>query len=425
MRDALITLIVLMGCLYTLKKPYIGVLLWSWLSYMNPHRLSYGFAYDAPFAYITAIVLIVSMLISKDTRKLPLNGITSLWIMFIIFMGITTLSAYFPMEAKAYYIRVIKIQLIVFLTMMLITDIDKLNKLIWIIVLSIGFYSAKGGVFTLLTGGGFIVWGPPDSFVEDNNSLAIAILMIVPMMIYLYHIENKLWIKRALLIVTIFSLFTVVGSQSRGALLSIIAVGFFYWSKSQSKLVSGIMIALVAGALFSFMPESWYNRMDTIGTYQQDSSAMGRINAWYYAYYAANDNLLGLGFDSWSPQTFALYAPDPKDVHAAHSIYFSVLADHGWIGLLMYLTIYGLALLKLAAIVKKTNKIEALDKYNFLAKMLQISLIAYFIGGAFLSLSYFDLPWHIVSFVVLIDKYLGQDKQPVEVHTAKNNYLYS
>lgn len=421
MRDILITAIVLIGCLCTVKRPYIGVYLWSWLSYMNPHRLAYGFAYYAPFAYITAIVLLLSMAVSKETKKLPLNGLTTVWIMFILYMGITTLFAYFPEDAKKYFITVVKIQLIVFITMMLITDLDKLNKLLWVIVLSIGYYSVKGGIFTVITGGSFIVWGPGDSFIEDNNGLAIAVLMVVPIMLYLSHITTSHWIRKGLLVAIICSLFMVLGSQSRGALLSIVAVGLFYWSKSQSKLMSAIAITVVAGILFSFMPASWYTRMDTINHYQEDGSAMGRINAWYYAFNAANHRLLGMGMDSWSPETFAMYAPNPTDVHAAHSIYFSVLGDHGWIGLIMFLTIYGLTWVRLMSIVKVTSKNDNLKKYNFLAKMLQVSFIAYFVGGAFLSLSYFDLPWHLISFVVLIGEFIRQDTQadkPKEMATA-------
>lgn len=421
MRDILITAVVLVGCLYTLKRPYVGVLLWSWLSYMNPHRLAYGFAYNMPFAYITAIVLLGSMMLSKETKKLPINGLVITWIVFIIFMGITTLLAYFPDAAASEYLKIIKIQLIVYLTMMLITDIDKLNKLLWVIVLSIGYYSVKGGIFTLMTGGSFIVWGPADSFIEDNNGLAVGILMTVPLMLYLSHIQDNQWIKKVLLIAIVCSLFTVLGSQSRGALLSIIAVALFYWSKSQRKALSGVVIVALAFALFSFMPASWYTRMDTIQAYEQDGSAMGRINAWHYAYNAANDNLLGMGFDSWSAQTFALYAPNPTDVHAAHSIYFSVLGDHGWIGLMLYLIIYISALFMLANIVNVTANDEMLKKYHFLAKMLQVSLIAYLTGGAFLSLAYFDLPWHIVSFVVLLNEFLKRE-QKAPVNNAQSRF---
>jgi len=153
--------------------------------------------------------------------------------------------------------------------------------------------------------------------------------------------------------------------------------------------------------------------MDTINTYEQDGSAMGRINAWKYAFNAANDNLLGMGFDSWSPETFALYAPNPNDVHAAHSIYFSVLGDHGWIGLFLYLLIYFLAWRMVTSVVKQTAKQEELKQIHYLAKMLQVGFIAYFVGGAFLSLSYFDLPWHFVSFAVLLRSFLSVKEQSI------------
>ena len=37
---------------YCFFRPWIGILLWTWISYMSPHRLAYGFAYDFPFALI-------------------------------------------------------------------------------------------------------------------------------------------------------------------------------------------------------------------------------------------------------------------------------------------------------------------------------------------------------------------------------------
>jgi probable O-glycosylation ligase (exosortase A-associated) len=154
--------------------------------------------------------------------------------------------------------------------------------------------------------------------------------------------------------------------------------------------------------------------METILHPEADGSAMGRINAWKYAYNAAKDNVLGMGFDSWSPVTFAKYAPEPENVHAAHSIYFSVLADHGWIGLSMYLLIYFMTWRKLSKIIKQTAKNEELKQINRLAKMLQVGFLAYFTGGAFLSLSYFDLPWHLVSFVTILSVILANKLNPTK-----------
>ncbi|WP_150049288.1 MULTISPECIES: putative O-glycosylation ligase, exosortase A system-associated [Methylomonas] len=404
MRDIIVTSIVLIGCLYTLRRPYIGILLWSWLSYMNPHRLTYGFAFSMPFAQITALTLMLSMLVSKEVRKPPLNTIIFIWFSFVLFMGVSTLFAFFFEDAWAQYIKVIKIQLVVFLTLMLITDLDKLNQLLSVIVLSIGYYSVKGGVFTVLTGGGYRVWGPAGSFIEGNNELAVAALMIIPIMVYLHKIYNNKFIKYILIFSIVSSFIGAIGTQSRGALVAFGAVLVFFWLKSDKKIIYGLLFSVAVALLFMFMPESWQERMNTINTYESDASAMGRINAWEYAFNVANNHLLGLGFESWSPITFAMYAPNPNDVHAAHSIYFSVLADHGWIGLLMYLSIFYFSWKKLKELIRNTDGLSEYEAVNFLARMLQVTLIGYFVGGAFLSLSYFDLPWHIVAFIQIISK---------------------
>lgn len=419
MRDIAISLIVMFGCMYSLKKAYIGVLLWSWLGYMNPHRLAYGFAYTMPFAQITGIVLLISFIFEKDKNSLPINTITILWIMLLLFMGVTTLFAFFPDQALQQYIKVLKIQIVIFLTMFLINDFSKLRQLIWIIVISIGYFSIKGGLFTILHGGSFKVWGPPDSFIEDNNGFAIAVLMVIPLMIYLRQTVDNRRMKHGLTFAIILSLFTVLGSQSRGALLAIIAVAFFYWVKSKGKIVNGFLIAILGIMLLAFMPESWYKRMDTIKTYEEDASAMGRINAWEYAFNAANHNLLGMGFESWSDVTFALYAPNPTDVHAAHSIYFTILADHGWLGLILFLSIFYQAWKALSKIIKLTQGNEQLKEIDLLGRMMQVSLIAYLVGGAFLSLSYFDLPWHLVSFVVILTEFV---KAPSDYTGKKLDY---
>jgi len=372
---------------------------------MNPHRLAYGFAYDMPFAQIIAIVLFASLFFSKEKMSLPEHWIIPIWVFFIIWMGITTFFAYFPDAAWIQYKKIIKIQVITFLMLLLINNMEKMRYLIWTIVISIGFYSVKGGIYTILTGGGGRVWGPPGSFIEDNNALAVAILMVIPLMVFLYQTSEKNWIRKGLLVSIVISLFTVLGSQSRGALIAIITVGLFYWKESKGKLVSGILIIFFSGVLLAFMPESWYKRMETIETYQEDGSAMGRLNAWEYAVHVANDNFTGVGLDAWSRQTFYIYAPNPNDVHAAHSIYFSVLADHGWFGLLLFLLIMWGAWNSLSVVIKAGRGSVAQKDIILLAKMVKVSFIAYLVGGAFLSLSYFDLPWNLVAVAILIFKY--------------------
>jgi putative inorganic carbon (HCO3(-)) transporter len=414
MRDIVVLIFLCYGWFKSLKTPYIGVLVWSWISYMNPHRLAYGFAYDAPIALISGILLFIGVIFTKDKQKVPINSLTVVWFFFVIYMGLTTIFAFYPEAAWKDFSKVFKIQLVTFITIVLINNIKKLNHLIWVICLSIGYFSVKGGLFTILTGGGFRVYGPSASYIGENNALAVAILMTIPLMLYLHKVTYSLWIRKGLIFAVLTSFVCALGSQSRGAFLALLAVCGFFWIKSKHKLQIGILISVLGLGLFSFMPESWHNRMQTIETYNSDGSALGRINAWEYAYNAANNNTLGMGFNSWSPMTFAMYAPNPNDVHAAHSIYFSVLADHGWLGFIMFISIYLLAWRKLSSVIKLSENDVNMGDINFLGRMLKISFIAYLVGATFLSLAYFDLPWHMVSFVVLIERFYEISRETVE-----------
>lgn len=402
MRDILVTLLVFGSLPFILRNAYIGVYVWSWLSYMNPHRLTWGFAYNMPFAQIVAIATIGAFIFQAGKNKFPINGLTVTWLIFLFWMVISTVFAIFPDHAQILLIKVIKIQLVVLLTFFLIDSQRKIDLLIWTIVLSIGFFSVKGGLFTILTGGSFRVYGPPSSYIQENNSLALASLMVIPLMIYLYKTSSNKWIRYGMVTAVFLSLASVLGSQSRGALVAIIAVSGFFWLKSRTKILSGIFLLVLAVIGFLSMPDSWHERMATIQNYEEDASAMGRINAWQYSINVASDRLTGGGFHSWKPSSFAVYAPNPDAVHAAHSIFFGPLGDHGWPGLLMFVSILFIAWRYLRLVERKTNSEPKLYAENTLSKMLQVSLIAYCSGGAFLSLAYFDLPWHVVALAVLL-----------------------
>ena len=421
MRDIAVTLLVIMGLVYALKKPHWGILLWSWLGYMNPHRLCYGFAYSMPFAQLTAIVTMVSFLFSNEKKRLPNNSIVYLLLIFILWMGVTTIFAFEPDYAKEQYIKIFKIQLPIILTMMLFNSRQRVEQLLWVIVISLGYFGTKGGIFTLLTGGGFRVYGPPSSFVEENNSLAIATLMVIPLMVYLRTTLHKQWQKQLMLFAMISMGFSVIGSQSRGAFLAILAVGGYYWLQSDRKLVTAIPIVIFTTVLLALLPESWYERMNTINTYDKDASAMGRIYAWKLAFNVANHNFFGGGLNLWSKITYINYLPefDPlkNKAFVAHSIYFSVLGEHGWIGLFLFLTLFYLGWRQCNELIKRCQNNEEVKWITELAKMIKVSMLAYFSGGAFLSLSYFDLPWHLLAIIVVLKEIANrtlQEKQKID-----------
>jgi probable O-glycosylation ligase (exosortase A-associated) len=210
---------------------------------------------------------------------------------------------------------------------------------------------------------------------------------------------------------------SVVGSQSRGAFVAILAVALFFWWKSKNRVIVGVLGILALPFLFLSMPQSWHDRMATIAEYEQDASAMGRIHAWHYAVNVASDRLTGAGFEAWMPETFAQWAPVGASARVAHSIYFHLLADHGWLGLLLFVGIFFAGWRLCGRIINATEGAEEHRWASDLARMLQVSLIAYATGGAFLSLSYFDLPWHIIGILVIMRSIL--EEQGIDVKRGK------
>lgn len=424
MRDIVVSLVVLTGVLYSLKKPYIGVLLWSWLSYMNPHRLCYGFAYSMPFAYITAIFTMFSLLFSKEDKKIPSGGgIRLLLILFLLWTAVTTVFAFHPEFAQEQFIKFVKIQIPIFLTLMVLKDKQRIHSLLWVISISIGYFGIKGGIYTVLSGGGGRVYGPPDSFIEENNALAVATLMVMPIMVYLGYGLKKSWQKKVMLFCLISMGFSVLGSQSRGAFLAIVSVSAYFWFQSKNKLPSTIGIAFFGLIAAFFLPESWYERMNTIDTYDEDESAMGRINAWILALNVANHNFFGGGFNLWSETTYSHYLitfdPGHMKAFVAHSIYFSVLGEQGWVGLGLFLVLIILCWYRCGELQKKCSKIESVAWIAELARMIKVSLIAYCTGGTFLSLSYFDLPWTLFAVVILL-KFISDQASLDDIYPVEN-----
>jgi probable O-glycosylation ligase (exosortase A-associated) len=213
----------------------------------------------------------------------------------------------------------------------------------------------------------------------------------------------------------VLSAIAAVGSQSRGALLGIVAMGTFLWLKSRSKFFTSLLAIIAAALIFSIMPQQWFDRMATINTYEQDASAMGRINAWWMAFNLAKDKPLGGGFDAFRSEMFQLYAPDPSNTHDAHSIYFEVLGEHGFVGLGLFLLL-GLMTWRTASRVIKRARDDPSNRWAAdLAAMVQVSIIGYASAGAFLGLAYFDYYYTLVAVIVLCQAVLALQEGRGEV----------
>ena len=401
MRDLIVTALVFGSLPFILWRPWIGIVVWVWLGFMNPHRLAWGFAVNMPFAMIVALTTLIGFLASREEKKIPWTRETITLLIFIAWMGLTTIFAAYPEAALKQWDKVWKIQLMIFVTLMLMQRPERVHAMVWTIALSLGFFGIKGGIFTILNGGAYHVRGPANSFIAGNNEIGLALVMTIPLMRYLQLHSSLRFVRLGLSGAMLLSALAAVGSLSRGALLGISAMAVFLWLKSRKKFATALLLGLAAVPVLLVMPQEWYDRMATIKTYEQDQSASGRINAWWMAFNLAKDRVLGGGFESFQRGMFAQYAPDPYNVHDSHSIYFEVLGEHGFVGLALFLALAAMTWLTASRVARRAKGHEELVWAADLVKMIQVSLVGYATAGAFLGLAYFDYYYTLVAIVVL------------------------
>ena len=419
MRDLAIAAFMAIILPLALAHPWMGIMGWTFISLASPHRQAWGFIYDAPVGMLVALATLIGMLLSKDPKRLVVNGPMVWMALLVMWMLIAypfSLDQYSG-ENKDLLIKVMKIMFMNFVALTVLYTRKQVDVLIAVCAISLGIYGVKGGIFTLLTGGTFRVQGL-GGFLLGNNEMALALIMVVPLLYYLRYITENRWYRIGLALTIFLTCVAAIGSQSRGALIAIVAMGaaFIYRSPTRGKAI----LPLLAIAFFIpfFMPENWWMRMDTIADYQQDASAMGRINAWKLAWNVATHNFFGGGFYLESNEIFARYAPDPTDIHVAHSIYFQTLGQHGFVGLSLFLGMW----ISTWRTSRWISKNCTAPNDQMLARMIEVSLIGFATGGAFLNLAYFDGPYYLmVALMVMRHKLLENATAPGRRPAANDN----
>lgn len=380
-------------------RPFAGVLLWCWISFMNPHRLVWGSASEMPWAVAVFGATLLGCLLAREPRRFQPNALMALFAMLAIAVTLTSLAALAPPEAVwAKWERTVKVIAGLLLTAALLNDRWRVHALVWVVVVSLGYFGVRGGLFTVLTGGAHKVLGPPDTMITDRNHLAAALLIGLPMMNYLrLHSAHRV-VRVGLAVAMALTLMAVLGSHSRGGLLGLVAVAGVFWLRSRRKLAGAAVLAVALSAGVAFMPAHWVERMNGIATAaEEDASASTRLVLWGVSWKLALDRpLTGSGFAGpYTREVVDRVAPGGP-ARAVHSIWFEFLGEHGFPAFAVWLSVSGVALLYARRLARLPADRPDLAWARDLGRMAQVSVVAYAVSGTFLSLSYWDLYWTLL-----------------------------
>jgi probable O-glycosylation ligase (exosortase A-associated) len=258
----------------------------------------------------------------------------------------------------------------------------------------------KGGAIFILSGGSSQFTGPPSTQIEDRNHLALAILMVIPLMNYLRVQSAQVWIRVGLLAAMLLSVLAVIGTYSRGGFIGLVVLGGMIWLRSRHKLASLVLVGSSVALVMQVAPPAWLDRMSTIQTADQaDDSFKSRLVAWQTYLAAAQDRpLTGAGLYALnSAPVFFQYQPyetiaafENTRPRAAHSIYFQVLGELGVIAFLVYFIALAVALTSVMLNAPSLHTIPNDMVLQDLHSAILLSISIFLIVGAALSAAFYD-----------------------------------
>ena len=236
------------------------------------------------------------------------------------------------------------------------------------------------------------------TFLGDGNDFALSLCILLPLAFELAAGTKSRIVAAISLGALLAILLAIVGTQSRGATLGMIAVGGFLWFFSNRKAASSVVLVLCALVVSFHASDAYFTRMSTIKNYQGEGSAEGRITAWKAGVrMALHDPLFGVGSGNFPTAFGSNYRPAGWDgpLMTAHSSYFLVLGELGLPGFITMLSLVvggAVSTMALRRRVLGSSTDPPSEAARDMARMLQLltaSLIGFGVAGAFLSASYY------------------------------------
>jgi putative inorganic carbon (HCO3(-)) transporter len=413
MRDFFLTAFVFCIAPVALIRPWVGIVGFFWLGFMNPHKLSWGFARGMPYAQMLAVCTLAGLLFTKDKKSIPWTTELVIMVLLAGYFTFTTFFAWAPGPAWVQWEKVMKIYFMTFIMTMLIYDRYKIHILLLISALSIGFFGFKGGIFTLTSGGANHVLGPEGTFIEGNTFLGLAMLMVLPLLVFLAREENRKWVKRGLYVTAGLTCVSIIFTYSRGAMVGLAVVFPLLFLKARGKMLFLLVFLPVAYIGYQWAPQQIFQRAELISDYQEDRSAMQRWQAWSVSWNVALSHpLTGGGFEleytpdkaRWLSYANRKYDRFGDEARAAHSSYFQILGQHGLIAFILFLIFIWALMLRLWRLRKMGRIKPEYEWFANYADALLIGMTGYLVSGAFLNAAYFDLMYVFAGIAAILQR---------------------
>jgi probable O-glycosylation ligase (exosortase A-associated) len=337
---------------------------------------------DLRLALVTSTLAAGLMVMRRLGRAEPLyvDGARGMALVLFSTMAVASISwAVNPEVARATAIELLKLTAIYLTLVNVITTGKRLAVMCGAMVLASVVTSI--GVINWYMVGEDLVEGFRARWVgvyADPNHMAMNLGLVVPLAVAFLARKGSAWLWRlACLVAAALAVAAIVVSHSRGGFIGLSAAMALWAIREKRRIQSVVVGSLFVVGLVVFAPQSFWERNETVASFEEDASAMGRVYAWQVASRISIDKpLLGVGVGSFR-YAWPLYAPpEARRAYVAHNIFLDVIGELGWVGLLFFLVFAGGA--AGGAFEASRDK-----EYGWLARGLSASMVGYLICDLF------------------------------------------
>ena len=393
-----------------LKRPFLFALAYIYVDTVSPQRLSYYLLNSIPISMLVAILAIGGWLIAdrKDFRMAPRQGLILILLAYVTW---TTAYADVPVEAWVKWDWAWKALLFaIFLPFTLRTKL-RLEAAFLFLTLSAAAIIIVGGIKTMLSGGGYGVL----NLMVDNNSglyesstISTIAIALIPLILWFTRFGTIFPPDRrvkAFCFALVFAcLLMPIGTEARTGLICIALLGLLMLRDAKRRFLYMGAAALLGLAAIPFLPASFTSRMETIQGFKADESANTRLAVWGWTWNYVLDHPMGGGFEAYRQNRIQVQTVNERaagDVQivaartqadegrAYHSAYFEMLGEQGFPGLILFLLIHGIGLVRMETIRRRYRRAESEDDWiSPLATALQNFQLIYLVGAVFVGMAY-------------------------------------
>jgi len=421
-------------CVVSLFNPVFGILAYFAYSFFSPHAYVYEAARNFPHAQSIAIATLVGYVFWKEPKRFPKDTILLLLLCLYGYFCMSTVFSIFPDRATTSLGHISKILLMIVVALSIINTKERFLWLVRVFSFSIGAYGIKGGLFVLINGANHMITGPYGSFLTANTAFGLALAMNIPLLIFLIRIESFTWLRWIEKAALVLAYPAIIGTFSRGAWLGLALVTLLILLKSQYKILAfsfGVIFLIVAPLWLPFiLTDAVVNRFDQLVNYEEESSAVSRFWSWEFcARVGISNPITGGGFQYYSTEMYAKYFPEFRDrwgyerVWSCHSMWLTILGEHGIGGFFLWLGLLGSSFLSLWNLRSKKNRSVEGEWVRYFSDMTAISLLGYLLMGTFLDVAYYEGFYLTIGLIIMaknITKYSLIDDS--KSHTSRHAF---